>query len=125
MKDKIKVIITEYFGIHFYYSEFGNKNRIRFDINPIQQYTDFDGHSGYQYLNKENEQDGVEFIEGEVFTKLTGTYCWRGIWEGRLYFQNDEYWSEDLKEISDLFSDVVEPECKNIIRGLLGEYLED
>lgn len=125
MRENIKIVVTEYFAIHFYSSEYGSKNNIRFDINPIQQYTDLGGHSGYQYLNKENEQDGVEFTEGEVFTKLTGTYCWRGIWEGRLYFQNDEYWSEDLKELSDLFSEVVEPECKNIIRELLGKYLED
>lgn len=24
------------------------------------------------------------------------TFCWRGVWEGRVYFKDSEYWSEDL-----------------------------
>ena len=31
------------------------------------------------------------------------SFCWRGVWEGRIYFKDDEYWSEEMKTISELW----------------------
>lgn len=34
------------------------------------------------------------------------TYCWRGVWEGRVYFKQEEYWCEDLSVMSDLWNEL-------------------
>ena len=42
-------------------------------------------------------------------------FCWRGVWEGRVYFKDDEYWGEEMKTIYLLWSKI-EEEMKSIIR---------
>ena len=37
-----------------------------------------------------------------ILKKMQGSYCWRGVWESRLYFDEEEYWGEDLAELSNL-----------------------
>lgn len=32
------------------------------------------------------------------------SFCWRGVWEGRVYFKDDEYWGEEMDTISKLWS---------------------
>lgn len=34
------------------------------------------------------------------------SFCWRGVWEGRVYFTNDEFWGEDLSIINDLWNQI-------------------
>lgn len=43
------------------------------------------------------------------------SFCWRGVWEGRLYFPDKEYWSEDLAEINEAWN-FAEEEFKKLIR---------
>lgn len=31
------------------------------------------------------------------------SFCWRGVWEGRVYFKEDEYWSEQIQEMADIW----------------------
>ena len=31
---------------------------------------------------------------------------WRGVWEGRIYFKDEEYWSEELKVMSDIWEQI-------------------
>lgn len=31
------------------------------------------------------------------------SYCWRGVWEGRIYHKEEEFWCEDLKTISEMW----------------------
>lgn len=33
-------------------------------------------------------------------------FCWRGVWEGRIYFKDDEYWSDELKVMSDIWEQI-------------------
>jgi hypothetical protein len=42
------------------------------------------------------------------------SFCWRGVWEGRIYFKDEEYWSEELREISILW-DKIESVLKELI----------
>lgn len=60
--------------------------------------------------------DEDEFDESMTKGLMNGSYCWRGAWEGRIYFGQEEYLSEDLKILSGIFSDIIEPWCKNHIR---------
>lgn len=61
--------------------------------------------------------DEDEINENDLpMATMQGSVCWRGVWEGRIYFDHEEYWSEDLKKLSELFSTHIEPWCKNYIR---------
>ena len=59
------------------------------------------------------------------------SFCWRGIWEGRIYFRDDEYWSEEMETIPELWRQI-EMAAKKYIRAiaekdshLLGEIEHD
>lgn len=34
------------------------------------------------------------------------SFCWRGVWEGRIYFEDDEYWCEELEMIKLLWDEI-------------------
>ena len=57
-----------------------------------------------------------EFEKGKCLKKLEGSFCWRGVWEGRLYFPDEEYWGEEIAELSELYNDYILPWCKNFIK---------
>ncbi len=43
------------------------------------------------------------------------SFCWRGVWEGRIYFKDDEYWCEEINTMSELWK-LIEPQLKDRIR---------
>ena len=80
------------------------------EVYPIYKYTDTDGW-GYQ-----SDQDGAPIDSHEEARCLFNfSFCWRGVWEGRIYFKDDEYWSEELSTISKLW-DEIERKMKHIIK---------
>lgn len=90
-----------------------NKTTLEFEVYPIEEWECTDGIS---YISKENEPDTIEeFEEGKCLKKLEGSFCWRGAWDGRLYFTDDEYWDSDLEELSELYNKHIMPWCKNFI----------
>jgi len=47
-----------------------------------------------------------------------GTFRWKGVWEGRIYFQEEEeFWGSDLKEMTDLYENHIVPYCKEQIKS--------
>lgn len=56
---------------------------------------------------------GLKSEEGAVCL-FSFLFCWRGVWEGRIYFQDDEYWSEQLSVMSELWSKIEEVLKKKI-----------
>lgn len=51
-------------------------------------------------------------------------FCWRGVWEGRIYFPNDEeFWDRELKVMSDLW-DLLEKELQSKIIEANPEYFK-
>lgn len=71
----------------------------------------------FNLLDKDDEQTPLwEYNEDKAFVKFHGTYVWRGVWESRLYFDDDEYWGCDLKEMSDLFEGDIVPFCEQFIK---------
>lgn len=68
------------------------------------------------YIDKENEPEIREIFEEEkCLKKLEGSFCWRGVWEGRLYFTDEEYWGEEIEELSRIYNDHIVPWCKEYI----------
>lgn len=43
-------------------------------------------------------------------------FCWRGVWEGRIYFKDDEYWCEEMKTIPKIWKQI-EVVLKNKIKS--------
>ena len=39
------------------------------------------------------------------------------MWEGRLYFTDEEYWDEELTELCDLYNNHIEVWCKEFIKN--------
>jgi len=89
-----KIIISlehEHFIVHL---EKDVDNRCSGYVYPIDKY---DGSMGvdYGYLNT---QDGGHLDDENGARCLFGfLFCDRGVWEGRIYFKDDEYWSEELE----------------------------
>lgn len=52
------------------------------------------------------------------------SYCWRGVWEGRIYFTDEEYWSSELAELSKLW-DFIEHHCKMLIKSRFPGHYDD
>ena len=94
------------------------QHTLQFEVYPLQyRILSSTGKKGAGYINKENESDVIdEFKEGQCLKKLEGSFCWRGIWEGRLYFTDDEYWGEEIEGLSRLYNDKIVPWCKDFIK---------
>lgn len=58
-----------------------------------------------------------DFDEKKATSRYIGSICWRGVWEGRIYFTDTEYWGEELKEMSDLYENHIVPWCKAFIKN--------
>lgn len=67
---------------------------------PIYKASD----GSYTYISK-NSSDSEEDIEkARVFFDFS--FVWRGVWEGRIYFKDDEYWHEDIAVIHDAWNQI-------------------
>jgi hypothetical protein len=122
MKELTKVRMGE-FMVHFDTSD----SWLKFDVYPVQDFVHLPtGNEGFQYISKENEPDSIdEFDEDKCLKKLEGSYCWRGVWEGRIYFTDNEYWGEDLQELSSLYNDLIVPWCEKFIKDLNPDNIYD
>ena len=74
-----------------------------------------DGKKGWSYNSKTSGGDTHEKLNDDVRVMFSFLFVWRGVWEGRIYFKDDEYWSGELKTMSDLW-DRLEPILKDKIR---------
>ncbi len=58
----------------------------------------------WEYRSNSSSQM-VSNIEG-ARTWFEWSFVWRGVWEGRIYFKDDEYWSSEMKTISELWNKI-------------------
>lgn len=113
----IKVRMKD-FMVHFSIEDSFN---IGFSAFPVTDWYKADGSSsGTSYLNKEDDTPiySDNFNEKKALKKFMGSYCYRGVFESRIYFTDDEYWGEELSELSDLFINYIEPWCKKTLNEL-------
>lgn len=74
-----------------------------------------------EYLSLKDDSEGIAYQNGNDYltnepsedTKraFDFSFCWRGVWEGRIYFKEAEYWSEDLEAMNSCWN-----ELENIIK---------
>lgn len=109
---EIDRIIVENWAVHLFKDE-GYNHFIDWIVYPGA--TDETGSAIYRNLE---DDDYIEFSEGNCHIKMKGRLCWRGVWEDRYYMVDEEYWYGELKELSDLYSNHIEPYCKEYLRKL-------
>ena len=101
-----KVHMMDYM-VHFT----SDQHRIEFTAFPIVKWARGE-ETGISYLRK---GDYEMTDSDDPVAKFQGSFCWRGVWEGRIYFMEEEYWGEDLREMADLY-DLIEDWCINAIK---------
>ena len=106
----------------YYMIHFDNKrNWLSFEVYPIEDWKHIPTQTqGTNYIDKEKQPDTIEkFKKDKCLKKLSGSFGWRGLWEGKLYFTDDEYWGEEIEELSILYNDKIVPWCKNFIKKII------
>lgn len=103
------------FMVHFKW----NDGWLNFEAYPIKDWQNINGESGISYIDKENEpEDRYVFEEGKCLKKFEGSFCWRGVWEGRIYFTDKEYWGEEISEMSELYNNHIVQFCEEYIKKM-------
>ena len=113
-----KVLFEGEFHEYVVHFKIRSDNRIEFHVYPILQWTRVQtGESGFCYIDKENEPDSRDdFEEGKCLKKFKGSYVWRGVWEGRIYFTDEEYWGEEMMCLAKLYEGGIIPWCEKEIK---------
>lgn len=114
--ERINNEINDYM-VHFRMNDISTTT-LEFEVYPMEEWGDLSsGENGFSYIDKETEPESRDiFEEGKCLKKLEGSFGWRGIWEGRLYFTDEEYWGEEISELSDLYNNKIVPWCKDYIK---------
>jgi len=72
--------------------------------------------TGYGF-KKDSDSHEMEPMSEDCEVSFVATFCWRGVWDNRLYFEVDEYYGEDLSNIHNFYYEILEPKCIEIIKG--------
>lgn len=93
---------------HNTYSLEYNEDEFRYtgNVYPVSVY-DFDDREDVFYISKKDGGDILSSgVTEDVRVLFEFSFCYRGVWEGRIYFNDDEYWSEELMEMAKLWDEI-------------------
>lgn len=76
---------------------------------PIYKYSDGE----YSFISNQSSDSESDIKKARCMFHFS--FCWRGVWEGRIYFKDEEYWSEELSTMSNLW-DQIEARLKKQIK---------
>lgn len=60
----------------------------------------------YDYRSNKSSDSVTDISEARVWYEFS--FVWRGVWEGRIYFKDDEYWSEEMSIINESWNQIEE-----------------
>ena len=103
-----------------------SKIRMGFEVFPVIECFDTVNKKSYfSYCDKYDNDlpyDG-EFNPARTTKKMSGSVCWRGCWETRVYMvDGEEYWGPEFVSLATLFKENIVPWCKNYIKQNMTEY---
>lgn len=85
------------------------------DVYPISEWYRLNGDSGWSYQSKTSGGEMHDTLNDDCRVMFSFLFVWRGVWDGRIYFKDDEYWSGELKTMTNVW-DKLEPILKDKIR---------
>ena len=102
-----------HFNIHWWFC-IGLKCKVEFYVYRVSVSTD-----GYVYYHDKTDP-GDEMMDtfdpDKAVKRFEGSICWRGDWDNRIYFTDDEYWAEELEEMQAVYVHV-----RDILQPLINE----
>lgn len=101
----VKAKSGDYFIVHFQLRREDYNKDYFGSVYFAVRWSDFKGNTGYSYINSFDESMQGECNE-DCRCAFEFNFCWRGAWEGRIYFKDDEYWSGELKVMSDIWEQI-------------------
>lgn len=104
----------EEFVVYYLWSGY---NTISGTVHPISRWTKLGtGEVGWSYDSSKSSDTTDDEEQAKILFHYS--FCWRGVWEGRIYFPDgEEYWSEDLAIIAAVWTKI-EAEMKVHIRAV-------
>jgi hypothetical protein len=74
------------------------------NVYPANSYIE----NGIEKVCYTSKKDGslIDTLSEDVRISFEFSFVWRGIWEGRIYFKDDEYWSEELMEMANVWEKI-------------------
>lgn len=91
---------------------------IRGTVYPI-----WDSSDEVLYQSKQSSDSVTDKADAKVL--FTFLFCWRGVWEGRIYFPDgEEYWSEELIEIASVWGQL-QVKLKDFIKAQIPDNMYD
>jgi len=107
--------MTEEKELHRFYSHDYNVH-IEDDGHRLHFYM-YQSYGEGLYQNKiANQADPIEFDKEKSLVKMQGSYCYRGVWEARLYFPDIEYWGSELDDLNKAYEET-KKWCQQHIMG--------
>lgn len=101
MEDKIISIGFEHFVLEFRNDGSPDYNmRWQGSVVEIIKYDE----DNWQYQSNESSDETDDRSKARVW--FNWSFCWRGVWEGRVYFKDDEYWGVEMDTIPLLWNEV-------------------
>ena len=74
-----------------------------------QRYQSSDGKTAVEYTD--GHSNGSPEPNEDTKIAFEFSFTWRGVWEGRIYFKEAEYWSSDLDSMNNAWN-----ELENILK---------
>jgi len=91
---------------------------VQFQVYPILEWTHLEtGIPGTSYIDKEKAPDTLDvFNEDLCLRKLEGHIKWKEQWDSLLKFPDEEYWHDELQELTQMLYEFIIPWSKDYIR---------
>jgi len=117
---KIRVRWEYFYMVHF---NIRTDEWITFDVYKIIEKRELTKKKKYliqsiKYCNINDPQTLVDkFEEGKCFKLLKGSICWRGHWDGRLWFPDgNEYFENEFNDLAKMYKNQITTWCRNRIK---------
>lgn len=114
--ERVKFLNGGYFDVEVHFSS-KHDHIIEFAVYPISEWSGPNDTKGFSYLNKHDSGDHEDFSEENSRMLFNGSYCWRGVWESRIYFPDgEEYWGSELMDMARIFKQWIVPYCREWLK---------
>jgi len=81
-------------------------NRITGKCYSTISWTRGENETGWNYCSGSEGGIGHEELNDDCRCLFEFSVCWRGCWDDRIYFKDDEYWCEELEEMTNFWKEI-------------------